>query len=122
VIRNQHAGLRTSGGFSLNVFTAEELEEIHLATLEVLERAGVYCDGPEALAIFAAGGCSVDREAGIVTCPAYVVEEAIASAGASHGPQDPARASPAATSRGRHDADRTPHEEVEAELRNLHER
>ena len=83
MIRNQHAGLLMSGGFSLNVFTPHELEEIHLATLEVLERAGIYCDDPEALAIFAAGGCSVDRGAGIVTFPGHVVEDAIASAPAS---------------------------------------
>jgi len=83
VIRNQHAGKRMSGGFSLNVFTQDELEEIHLATLEVLERAGVWCDDPEALDIFADGGCSVDRETGIVKIPAYVVEEAIESAPAT---------------------------------------
>ena len=80
MIRNQHAGSRMSGGFSLNVFTADELEEIHLATLEVLERAGIYCDDPEALDIFADGGCSVDRESGIVRFPGHVVEDAIASA------------------------------------------
>jgi trimethylamine--corrinoid protein Co-methyltransferase len=78
--RHQHAGLRTSGGFSLNVFTPDELEEIHLATLEVLERAGVYCDDPAALDIFADGGCAVDRETGMVKIPGHVVEDAIASA------------------------------------------
>ena len=81
--RNQHAGLRTSGGFSLNVFTPDELEQIHLATLEVLERAGVFTDDPQALDIFADGGCSVDRETGLVKIPAHVVDEAIASAPAS---------------------------------------
>ena len=80
MIRNQHAGLGTSGGFSLNVFTPDELDQIHLATLEVLERAGVFTDDPEALDIFADGGCSVDRETGIVKIPAHVVDEAIASA------------------------------------------
>jgi trimethylamine---corrinoid protein Co-methyltransferase len=78
--RNQHAGRRSSGGFSLNVFTAEELEDIHLATLEVLERAGIWCDDPEALAIFAGGGCRVDRDTMMVRIPAHVVEEAIDSA------------------------------------------
>jgi len=80
VRRNQHAGLRTSGGFSLNAFTAEELDQIHLATLEVLERAGVFTDDPKALDIFAGGGCRVDRETGIVKIPGHVVEDAIASA------------------------------------------
>ena len=83
MIRNQHAGRRTSGGFSLNVFTPDELEEIHLATLEVLERAGIYCDDPQALDIFADGGCQVDRETGMVRFPGHVVEDAIASAPSS---------------------------------------
>ena len=39
MIRNQHAGLRTSGGFSLNVFTADELEEIHLALVQEIDLA-----------------------------------------------------------------------------------
>ena len=81
--RSQHAGLRSSGGFSLNVFTEDELEQIHLATLEVLERAGVWCDDPVALDIFAGGECAVDRETLVVKIPPHVVEEAIASAPAS---------------------------------------
>ena len=81
--RNQFAGLRGSGGFSLNVFTEDELDQIHLATLEVLERAGVFTDDPQALDIFADGGCSVDRETGMVRIPGHVVDEAIASAPAS---------------------------------------
>ena len=80
MIRSQHAGSLGSGGLSLNVFTDAELERIHLGTLEVLERAGVYTDDPEALEIFAAGGCRVDRAAGMVRIPAHVVEAAIDSA------------------------------------------
>ncbi len=38
--RSQHAGRARSGGFSLNVFTPDEIDDIHLATLEVLERTG----------------------------------------------------------------------------------
>ena len=34
--RNLHAGRLGSGGLSLSVFTADEMEDIHLATLEVL--------------------------------------------------------------------------------------
>jgi trimethylamine--corrinoid protein Co-methyltransferase len=78
--RNLHAGRARSGGFSLNVFSDAEFEDIHLATLEVLERTGVYTDDPEALDIFDGGGCVVDRKAGNVRIPAHIVEEAIASA------------------------------------------
>ena len=78
--RAQHAGLPVSGGLSLGVFSEAELDEIHLATLEVLERTGVFTDDPEAMDIFADGGCNVDRESGIVKIPPHVVEDAIASA------------------------------------------
>jgi trimethylamine--corrinoid protein Co-methyltransferase len=40
--RNLHAGKIHSGGFSLNVFSDDELYEIHLATLEVLEKTGLF--------------------------------------------------------------------------------
>jgi hypothetical protein len=33
--RNLHAGRPRSGGLSLSVFAAEEIEDIHLATVEV---------------------------------------------------------------------------------------
>ena len=39
--RGLHAGRKGSGGFSLNVFTQDEIDDIHLATLEVLERTGL---------------------------------------------------------------------------------
>ena len=60
--RSQHAGRARSGGFSLNVFTPDEIDDIHLATLEVLERTGVFVEDDEPLDIFSDGGCRVDRE------------------------------------------------------------
>ena len=41
MIRSLRAGSRRTGGFSLNVFTDEEIEEIHIATLEVLQKTGL---------------------------------------------------------------------------------
>jgi len=81
--RNQHAGFRQSGGFSLAVFTEDELADIHLSTLQVLAHTGVFVKQDEALDIFAAGGCTVDRQRRVVKIPPHVVEEAIASAPAS---------------------------------------
>lgn len=78
--RRAHAGRTRSGGFSLNVFTDDEVRDIHLATLEVLEQTGVFTDDEESLDIFAAGGASVDRETGIVRIPPHIVEAAIESA------------------------------------------
>ena len=78
--RNLFAGHPRSGGLSLNVFTESELSDIHLASLEVLERTGVFVEADEALDIFADGGCDVDRETHIVCLPPHVVEDALRSA------------------------------------------
>ena len=78
--RNPHAGRLGSGGLSLNVFTPDEIEDIHLATLEVLERTGVFVEEKAALDVLSDGGCAVDRERRIVKIPPYVVEDAIRSA------------------------------------------
>jgi trimethylamine--corrinoid protein Co-methyltransferase len=79
VKRNLHAGGTRSRGLSVNVFTEAELDDIHLATLEVLERTGVFVEADDALDIFKDGGCVVDRETHIVRIPPHVVEDAIAS-------------------------------------------
>jgi trimethylamine--corrinoid protein Co-methyltransferase len=42
MIRNLHAGKRHSGGLSLNILTDDELDEIHLATLEILEETDLF--------------------------------------------------------------------------------
>jgi len=80
VKRNRHAGGLRSRGLSVNVFSEGELDDLHLATLEVLERTGVFVEDEEALAIFGDGGCRVDRESRIVRVPAHVTEDAIRSA------------------------------------------
>ena len=78
--RNLHAGKHLSGGFSLNIFSEDELYEIHLATLEVLAKTGLFVEGEEALDILDGGGASVDRKSKIVKFPPYLVEDAIRSA------------------------------------------
>jgi len=78
--RNPRAGARKSGGFRLEVFTPDELQEIHLATLEVLSQTGVFVEDDEALAIFEGGGATVDRERKVVRLAPHVVEDAIRSA------------------------------------------
>ena len=69
-----------SGGLSLSVFTPDEIDDIHLATLEVLERSGVWVELDEALDVFADGGCVVNRETRQVRIPPRIVEESIAAA------------------------------------------
>jgi len=80
VKRNLHAGGLRSRGLSVNVFTESELDDIHLATLEILERTGVFVEDDEALDIFKDGGCRIDRETRVVRIPPHVVEDAIRSA------------------------------------------
>ena len=53
------ARARKTGGFRLEVFTDEELNGTHLATLEVLARTGVFVEDDEALDIFAEGAAAV---------------------------------------------------------------
>ncbi len=76
--RNLHAGRPSSGGLSLNVFTEAELDDIHLGSLEVLERTGVWVEADDALDVFSDGGCVVDRETRMVRIPPYLVEDASA--------------------------------------------
>jgi len=78
--RNLDAGRKLSSGLCLNVFTDDEVQDIHLATLEVLERTGIWVELEEALDIYSDGGCLVDRQSRLVRIPPHVVEEAIASA------------------------------------------
>ena len=78
--RNPRAGARKSGGFRLEVFTDDELREIHLATLEVLSQTGVFVEDDEALQIFADAGADVDRKRRVVCLPAHLVEDAVRSA------------------------------------------
>ncbi len=78
--RNQHAGRRGSAGASLNLLSDDDLHDIHLATLEVLGRTGVWVEDEDARRVFASAGADVDEATGVVKIPSYVVEEAVRSA------------------------------------------
>ena len=69
-----------SGGVSLSLFTRADLDDLHAATVQVLERTGVLVESDEAVDVFADGGCRVDREAHIVRIPGHVLGDALASA------------------------------------------
>jgi trimethylamine--corrinoid protein Co-methyltransferase len=75
--RNLHAGRPRSGGLSLSVFTDAEMDDIHLSSLEILERTGMWVEADDALDIFADGGCIIDRETRMVRIPPYLVEESL---------------------------------------------
>ncbi len=78
--RNNHAGKHRNGGLSLDILTDDELDEIHLATLEVLQQTGIFVEEASALTCFKENGADVDEVEKIVRLPAYMVEEAIRSA------------------------------------------
>ncbi len=83
MIRANRAGYAQLSGCGLNLFTEDELDQIHYGTLEVLEQAGLMILNDEAQEIYYSHGCSVDKEKKIVKIPPYIVEEAIRSAPSS---------------------------------------
>lgn len=46
-----------SVGAGLNLLGEADIEDIHLATLGVLERTGVFAEADDALDLYADGGC-----------------------------------------------------------------
>lgn len=63
----------------LNVLSEEQIDEIHLATLEILERIGVYVTNPEALELLRGAGAWVVSE-DRVKIPSFLVEQALRTA------------------------------------------
>jgi len=59
----------------LKVLSAEQIEQIHLATLEVLERTGVQLTHPKAREVLHGAGARIAGDR--VRIPAWLVEEAI---------------------------------------------
>lgn len=78
--RNPMVGRLPMIGSSLNLLGDVNLEQIHLATLEVLEDVGVRIDCEEALDIFRQAGARVEDDKKIVHIPAYIVEGAVKTA------------------------------------------
>jgi trimethylamine--corrinoid protein Co-methyltransferase len=78
--RNSQSATRHNCGFGLNMFTEDDLYDIHCATLEVLQNVGIKVTSSEAQKTFADGGCDVNPRTGIVKIPNYLVEDAITSA------------------------------------------
>jgi trimethylamine--corrinoid protein Co-methyltransferase len=75
--RNLKAGARQISGCGLNLFTDDELFDIHCGTLEVLHDTGIKVESKEAQQIFGDSGCDVNERTGIVKIPPHVVEDAI---------------------------------------------
>ena len=77
---NFHPDKHGSQRLSLNGLTNDELDDIHRATLDVLEKTGIFIETDEALEVFDGAGAKIDRKNKIVKIPAQLVEDAIQSA------------------------------------------
>jgi trimethylamine---corrinoid protein Co-methyltransferase len=64
----------------LDILSDEDIQQIHAATLEVIETIGVRFPSPKALEIFSAHGAHIDPAKKIARIPAHVIESALAKA------------------------------------------
>lgn len=65
---------------SLNMFSPEDLQRLHAATLDVIENAGIRFPSRRAQEIWASHGAQVDAKTGIVKAPAHLIESALKKA------------------------------------------
>jgi len=64
----------------LNLLTINDYKDIHMATLQVLEKTGIYVEDHKARELYGSCGARVDEQNAIVKFPATMVEDAIQSA------------------------------------------
>ena len=74
-----NTGFRSQCVPNYRLLTEEQIKEIHLATLDLLETAGVRIMDDEGLQLLKDAGCRVKKET-IVRIPNWLVEESILSA------------------------------------------
>jgi len=74
------AVIRGTKGGQLKVLSTDQVHEIHLASLEILERVGVMVDSPDAMKVLLdSGGIEGDKK-NLIRIPSYLVEEAVTKA------------------------------------------
>ncbi len=61
----------------LEVMSAKDVEQVHLASLDALDRMGVKIYSERALKVLAHAGAEVNSEKGIARIPAHLVQEAL---------------------------------------------
>ncbi len=83
-INYRTANLLQAGSFGLNVFSNDDLEQIHMATLDVLWNIGMQVKSAQAREILGDNGCTVDEKTEIVKIPSNLVEDAIQSTPATY--------------------------------------
>lgn len=77
--RSQRNGVDVCSGFGLKAFSQDQIEMLHDATLEVLQKTGVKVESEEAAEIFSGAGAHVKQVSNyyIVKIPSYLVEDCI---------------------------------------------
>ena len=68
------------GRASLNLLSKDELDNIHNATLKILENPGLIIPSKQALEILERAGANVNHEKNSVTIPSNIVKEALKKA------------------------------------------
>ena len=80
MIKHNYTATLQSSGLGLKLMSEDDKAHMHDAILEILETVGVKFECEEALQILEHTGANVDYSASVVRFPAYLVNEAIASA------------------------------------------
>jgi len=81
MLRSNYRVNRTT---QFRVLSDDQVQDIHLAVLEVLERTGIRVHSEEALAVYKKAGAKVKGDR--VWIPSYLVEEAVRRVGALPSP------------------------------------
>ncbi|MCP4691230.1 MAG: Trimethylamine methyltransferase MttB, partial [Desulfobacterales bacterium] len=61
MIKSSRSGISTTAGFGLRAFSRDELDSIHYATLQILQRTGIKVFNEKALDVFDGGGAKVEK-------------------------------------------------------------
>lgn len=85
-IRNSHPKIR--------IISDDEVERLHLASLDILEQIGILCHLPEARALFGRAGAIVDEGTGRIRLGRDIIEQALTTVPAEFTltPRNPAHA------------------------------
>lgn len=78
--RNPLSGYTPHTGCSLNLLGSVNVEQIHNATMEVMNDVGIRIDCEEALDVFEQAGARVERDEKIVHIPEWLVMDAVQKA------------------------------------------
>ena len=76
--RDRLNGYLSNVGVGVNLLSDGDLEQIHEATLEVLEKTGIYVEGEEPLRIFKEAGARIEDDH-VVKLSGDIVEEALST-------------------------------------------